>query len=127
MSDAPTQSPLAANTPHPLGPRESFEFGSRGGNMLPAHVTIDNAGKVTSSGNVHVLIPNLTLSQDARDGLLALAVAEHFFSLPDRIGGIGNPDVASRFITIQRTATPSGPTEVKTVESHQTRNPAFDQ
>jgi hypothetical protein len=111
-----------------FGPRVTFEFGYRGGNMVAATVTINVGGQVIPSGHVRVLIPNLTLSQETIFGLITLTEAERFFDLPDTIPGpVGNPDVASAFITITLTLE-GGPTRKKTVVEHPgSREPRFDQ
>ena len=61
------------------------------------------------------------VSKDALNGLLALAKAEGFFTMPARMIGHGLPDVGGRFITMH---TASG---VKSVHVRFVRNAAFDQ
>jgi hypothetical protein len=98
-----------------------FVFGRKGGNIRPFTVSIALDGVVTVSGPVAAREP-LTLSRDALGGLLRLAKAEKFFSLPAHIkGGQVLPDVASLYITIY------GQTGPTTVDEHGAVNRHFDQ
>jgi hypothetical protein len=96
-------------------------LGREGGNIRPLTVTIARDGTVTVTGPVTAPSPAPHLSKDALSGLLALAKAEGFFTMPTRMIGHGLPDVAGRFITIYMA---SG---VKSVHVRFVRNAAFDQ
>ena len=111
-----------------FGPWVTYDFGYRGGNILPGSVTINRAGQVIPQGHVRTLVPNLTLPRDAILGLVTLTEAEHFFELPDTISGAGgNPDVASAFITVTLELE-GGPLRDKTVvERPGSHDPRFDQ
>jgi hypothetical protein len=99
-----------------------FTFGRSGGNIRPVTIRILADGSVTVEGPTRVAPSGLKLSKDAIAGLVKLAKAERFFSLPGRIEGPGVfPDAASLFIT----ASASGKT--KTVYLHNTRNNQFNQ
>lgn len=90
-------------------PRVVFTFGKPGDNLRPLALTIDDTGKVAGfymlegrpSTQVH---PQVRLSQDAVAGLVKLAQAEGFFTMPRVIGRaiIGS---SARFITVHTTAT----------------------
>ena len=106
--------------PAALSPR-LIVLGREGGNIRPLTVSISGDGTVTVTGAVTTPTPAPHLSKDALSGLLALAKAEGFFTMPARMIGHGLPDVGGRFITIH---TASG---VKSVHVRFVRNAAFDQ
>jgi hypothetical protein len=67
-------------------------------------------------------VAGLRLSSETLSGLLKLAGAEHFFSLPQMLGEEPTPDGGSFVITIHTTS------QTKTVvEQSPTRNARFDQ
>jgi hypothetical protein len=96
-------------------------LGTEGGNIRPLTVSIGGDGTVTVTGPVTRPTPASHLSKDALNGLLALAKAEGFFTMPARTIGHGLPDVGGRFITIH---TASG---IKSVHVRFVRKAAFDQ
>jgi hypothetical protein len=86
-------------------------------------VTIYGSGLVSARGTVDVPPKGLHLSRDTLDGLLRLAEAESFFTMPPTISdGDPLPDAGSSAIIIHTTS------ETKTViEENPTRNARFDQ
>lgn len=98
-----------------------FTFGRQGGNIRPLTVTIDSTGAVKTSAPAGGPAATVHLSPDALDGVMKLARAEGFFTMPAQMIGHGLPDIGGRFITI-RTA---GIT--KTVSVRFVHNAAFDQ
>jgi len=79
----------------------AFAFGRVGGNIAPFTVTIARNGTVSSAGATpgSSLAPRVSL--DGLDGLLRLARAEGFFSLPHVVVCRGSlPDFAGQFVTI---------------------------
>jgi hypothetical protein len=85
-------------------------------------VTIYGNGAVSSTGTVLLPVKALRLSKDTLNGLLKLARAESFFSLPQTLGGEPVTDAGSIAITVHTTS------QTKTVvELEPTRNARFDQ
>lgn len=97
--------------------RPLFAFGREGGNIRPLTITITTTGLVKGAMNG----ARMQLSPAALNGLMTLARAEGFFSLPATIVGHGLPDIAGRYITI---TTASG---AKSVHVRFAHNAAFDQ
>jgi hypothetical protein len=92
----------------------------QGGNIRPFSVAIDANGVVTVTGTQQNT--PVTLQKAAVRGLLKLAQAERFFTLPLHIVGKRvNPDVAAISMTV-RTAASS-----RTVTERGARNARFDQ
>ena len=90
-----------------------FTFGRSGGNIAPFSVVIARNGRVTSHGAVTLANPHRSVSSDALGGMLKLAEAEGFFSLPKTVLCSRTlPDVASFFVTVSRA------TGTKTVTVH---------
>lgn len=104
-------------------PVQVFTVGQEGGRTPPMVVTIDDAGAVavTSGKPAHTWRPRGRLSQDTRDGLMRLAQAEGFFTLPATITAAGPANSPTRYISIR-----SG-TKVTRVTVRLARNRAFDQ
>jgi len=93
----------------------SFDFGRAGGNIVPSRVAISPTGRVVVNGRL-----SRTIDVDAVRGLLTLANAERFFSLPKRISCAGVlPDVASLYVTVRM------PSRTKTVTVHGSCNRRF--
>jgi hypothetical protein len=86
-------------------------------------VTIGGNGAVSATGSTTLPSNGVHLSRDTLDGLLRLAEAERFFTMPPVInGGEPLPDAGSSSITIHTTS------ETRTVvEENPTRNARFDQ
>jgi hypothetical protein len=99
-----------------LGSRSAsagFTFGRSGGNIAPFRVVIARNGRVTSQGPVTLANAHHAVSADALRGMLKLAQAEGFFSLPRTVLCPRTlPDVASFFVTVSRS------TGTKTVTVH---------
>jgi len=75
-----------------------ISFGRTGGNIIPYTVSVSQAGAVTTSGPVTA--PK-AIPVPAVNGLLVLARAERFSTLPARIQCAGvHPDVAGTFVSI---------------------------
>ena len=105
--------------------KPAFVF-SLHGEINPSHhfsVTIYGSGAVSATGTAGLPSKGLRLSRDTLDGLLRLAEAENFFTMPQILnGGEALPDAGSTVITIHTTS------ETKTVvEQNPTRNTRFDQ
>jgi hypothetical protein len=100
-----------------------FVVSQQGSRTSPMVVTIDGTGAiaVTSGKPAHTWRPRSHLSQDARDGLMMLAQAEGFFTLPSTITAAGPANSPTRSISIR-----SG-TKVTRVTVRLARNRAFDQ
>jgi hypothetical protein len=95
----------------------SFAFGTTGGNVVPRHVTISATGRVVERGR-----PTRTIDVDAVRGLLTLASAEHFFSLPKHIECAGTlPDIAALYVKVRT------PARTRTVTVHGGCNRRFAQ
>lgn len=78
-----------------------FQFGRTGGNIEPFTVAIRTDGTLGHTGPVRLAHPDTTLSQVRLARLLALARAQHFWSLPRRtLCHDSLPDVAALFVTI---------------------------
>jgi len=93
----------------------SFAFGTTGGNVVPRHVTISATGRVVERG-----LRTKTIDVAAVHGLLTLATAERFFSLPKRIECAGTlPDVAALYVTVRT------PARTRTVTVHGSCNRRF--
>lgn len=76
------------------------QFGQYGGNIRPWDASIDAQGNVTSKG-ITASETRLADLTNALNGLLKLADAEGFWSMPTMTSCPGtNPDVASRYIQI---------------------------
>ena len=77
-----------------------ISFGIQGGNIRPFMVTLALDGTITATGAT-VPSQKLTDPQNTLKGLLAMADAEGFFSMPTntRCAGV-NPDVGAPFITL---------------------------
>lgn len=107
-----------AGSPHTGATTPLFVFGREGGNIRPFKVTIGADGTVAGTlTNAHI-----QLSPDTLNGLMKLARAEGFFTLPNRIVGHGLPDIAGRYISV---TTANGVT--KSVHVRFAHNAAFDQ
>ncbi len=79
----------------------SFVFGRTGGNIQPFSVRIGKDGRVTAKGAVTAAPPAAPLSSPLRNGLVKLAKAEGFFTMPTSIRCQGAlPDFAARFLTV---------------------------
>jgi hypothetical protein len=77
----------------------TFAFGRAGGNIIPFRVSIARDGTVSSTGPVKPTAAAASLP--LRNGLARLAKAEGFFTMPTSLAcGVGNPDIASRFVTV---------------------------
>lgn len=108
-----------------VSPQIIFTFGKRGDNLRPLALTIDDTGRIagfyTPEGRPGApLHPQVRLSQDVVAGLLKLAQAEGFFTMPRLIGRatIGS---SARFITVHTTA------NERTVMAWTAQNAAFNQ
>jgi hypothetical protein len=105
------------------GKRQSpptFAFGRTGGNIAPAKVSVGKDGRVTSTGSAHATLTQASVA--LRNGLVKLAVAEGFFSMPAFFQCAGvNPDVASRFVTV------SAGGKTRTVTVHGTCKAQFEE
>jgi len=105
--------------------KPAFMFSLHGpiNGRLHYSVTIYGSGAVSATGTVSLPSKGLRFSRDTLDGLLRLAEAESFFTMPQVInGGEPLPDAGSNVITIHTTS------ETKTVvEQSPTRNTRFDQ
>lgn len=112
-SHGTAQQPAALHQP-------AFVAGREGGNIRPSTVTIYSDGTVSVSG-AGAGSSHPQLSKDALDGLMKLARAEGFFTLPGRIIGHGLPDISGRYITIHSAGS------TKTVHVRFVQNAAFDQ
>jgi hypothetical protein len=108
----------AAPQARPAAATREFVFGREGGNIMPLTVTIYSDGTVKSSmgGATAFQLP-----PEALAGLVKLARAEGFYSLPARIIGHGLPDIGGRYITVNTAA------GSKTVHVRFVKNAAFDQ
>ena len=83
----------------------AISFGRTGGSIIPYHVSMSRTGAVTTSGPVQ---STKHVSIVAVRGVLTLAGAERFSSLPRRISCKGTlPDIASTYITINGTTVTS--------------------
>lgn len=82
-----------------------LSFGIQGGNIRPLMVSIAMDGTVTASYGTPAT-QKLSDPQNTLKGILALADAEGFFSMPasTRCSGV-NPDVGARFITVYSSTT----------------------
>jgi hypothetical protein len=98
-------------------------FGRENGNIRPFTVTITSSGQVTVNGTIHVVNAHPTLNTDVLKGLIKLAEAEGFFTMPNFIGShsAATSDIASLYITINTTA------GSKTVVLHAAHNAQFNQ
>jgi hypothetical protein len=113
--------PLAASAGSGSNASAAFTFGRSGGNIAPFTVAIARNGSVSAQGAVRLDNPRRIVSADARAGMLDLARAEGFFSLPKTISCPRTlPDVASFFVSIKR---PAGTT---TVSVHGSCKPRFN-
>ena len=78
-----------------------FDFGRKGGTILPFDVKIFANGRVLVSGTVRRM-ERVTVSPQALDGLRKLTNAEHFFSMPaatnclKTIGGLATNYIRAR-------------------------------
>jgi hypothetical protein len=98
----------------------TFAFGRKGGNIVPAKVSIGKDGRVTTTGAVKTTLTQASLP--LRNGLARLARAEGFFTMPASIACPGvNPDIASNFVTV----TAGG--KSRTVTVHGSCRPAFEE
>jgi hypothetical protein len=103
-------------------PASLFVVGREGGNIRPFTVTILEDGTVNTTGAIQLSRQGEKLGPDTLKGLVKLARAEHFFTLPDTISGTNVlPDVASLYVTV-RTGNAA-----KTVREHGSHNSAFSQ
>lgn len=100
-----------------------FTFGHERDNLHPLMVTIYDTGAVaaTSGLRARTWTPRGRLSKDALDGLLKLAQAEGFFTMPRSIVGKGPANSSGRFISIRTGAT------TQKVSVRLARNVGFDQ
>jgi len=99
-----------------------FSFGRTGGNIRPFTIAIASNGQVVAMGPALGTAGHVRLSQAALKGLLKLAKAEKFSSLPDRLeGNHVLPDVASLYITVDTGSA------TKTVRNHGAHVASFDQ
>jgi hypothetical protein len=100
----------------------SFSFGRTGGNIAPFTVTIARDGHLTARGPVQLAKPDAVVPAPALAGLLKLANAERFFTLPNTVRCKQTPpDFAASFLTITQA---SG---TKKVTVHGDCRPAFTQ
>jgi hypothetical protein len=91
---------LAGGGSRNAGP-PTFVLGRTGGNIAPFSVRIGSDGRVTTKGPVNGAPPTSPLSSPLRNGLVKLAKAEGFFTMPTSIRCQGVlPDFASRFVTV---------------------------
>ena len=97
-----------------------FALGVEGGNILPYSVTIGANGVVTVTGR-STAGQRPRLSPNALAGLLKLARAEGFFTMPAQIVGHGLPDVAGTYISIH------SPGATRTVHERFAHNAGYDQ
>lgn len=104
-----------------------FVFGKRADNLWPLAVTIRSDGHVTgfwtvTKGGRTEAKPEVRLSRGVLDGLMTLARAEGFFTMPGRIQGTGAANAPARFIMIRNGSV------LKTVDAVRlAHTPAFDQ
>jgi hypothetical protein len=113
--------PLAASA-HAAKAPASFTFGRTGGNIAPFSVTIARDGHMTTRGPVQLGKPDAVVSTAALTGLLKLAQAEKFFTMPGAVRcKRTSPDFAALFVTVARA------TGTKTVTVHGDCRPAFSQ
>jgi len=113
--------PLSASA-HESQAAASFIFGRTGGNIAPFSVTIARNGHLSARGPVQLAKPDAVVSPAALAGLLKLAKAEKFFSLPKTVRCKQTPpDFAASFVTVSQA---SG---TKTVTVHGDCQPGFSQ
>lgn len=80
-------------------------FGQELGNIRPFRVTIAGNGAVQSSGPIHLSGTSHAISQDAVAGLVVLAAADGFRTLPSFTACPGVlPDIATRYVNIRTPA-----------------------
>lgn len=83
-----------------------ISFGRTGGSIRPFTVTVMNDGRIRVSGPGWSGRTGTTVSLPVRQGLLKLAQAEGFFSMPTmRQCPSVLPDIAARFVTISTVST----------------------
>jgi hypothetical protein len=93
---SPDRHPAAANT------HVTIVFGQEMGNIRPFSVTIAPNGTVTSNGPIRLTGNAAAVSRDAVTGLVVLAKAEGFRTLPSFTACPGAlPDLATRYINIK--------------------------
>ncbi len=97
-----------------------FVFGRTGGSIAPFEASISAAGVVSVTGGVRRLGP-VTLSKPALAGLLRLASAEGFYSLPRRINCSAPGGLATEYLHIHTAK------HDKRVDSFGGCRPAFEQ
>lgn len=113
---------VGAHHLRPAAAQPAFIFGRRGGNIRPLSVTIDDGGQVSGAGSASGQNAPRNLTPDVAKGLLKLAEAEEFFSMPASTACPGVlPDVGTLYVTINTT---SG---AKTVSVHGGCNASFSQ
>ena len=106
----------------PPGTPMLLSFGQTGGNIRPFTVTVTSDGRLHFSGPGWRGRGTKIVPLPVRQGLLRLAQAEGFFSMPTLTRCSGTlPDVASRFIKV------STGSEVRTVVVHGSCNRSFDE
>jgi hypothetical protein len=79
-----------------------FRFGVKGGSLRPWSVKLHLGGAIDSTGATTART-TLSDTKNTLNALLALADAQGFFAMKGTIGclgGAGNPDVSTRFISI---------------------------
>jgi hypothetical protein len=83
------------------GVHVTIVFGQEMGNIRPFSVTIAANGTIRPNGPIHIAGDAATISRDAIAGLVVLAQAEGFRSLPSFTSCPGAlPDLATRYISI---------------------------
>ncbi len=100
--------PLAADARHAgrqaaaSGTHVTIVFGQEMGNIRPFSVTIASNGTIKSNGPIRLTGNAATISKDAVSGLVLLATAEGFRTLPSFTSCPGAlPDLATRYINIK--------------------------
>ena len=83
----------------------TIAFGQELGNIRPFRVTIAGNGTIQLNGPIHLSGAQHAVSKDALAGLVRLAVAEGFRSLPSFTQCPGVlPDIAARYVNIRTSA-----------------------
>jgi hypothetical protein len=96
LAGAPGSHVAATGTP------VTIVFGQEMGNIRPFSVTITSNGTITPLGPIRLTGNAAMISQDAVSGLVLLAQAEGFRTLPSFTSCPGAlPDLASRYISIR--------------------------
>lgn len=115
-------SPAAASVSRDTRAKQQpmFVLGRKGGTIAPFEASISRDGVVSVTGGVRRLGP-VTLPKPALAGLLKLAQAEGFYSLPRKLTCPGPAGFATEYLHIHTA------NRDRTVESYGGCKPAFEQ